>query len=208
MQFWPWRLRQASRGVRFVGMATVPSLLAVGTPAECHALIETFGGIEYVAGAVAEGRPLRRVARDLGVPYFWLHRWVYAVPARSALYRSALRARADEDVEDAIAIADHAADGELTVAAVQAAKLRADQRWKRAERAAPEVWGAPQNRTVAEVNVNVQHLDALRRVNAAPPAIPGVDYEVLDADPGQETGTPAAQVEEGQQIRQLDNLLP
>jgi hypothetical protein len=63
--------------------------------AEFIRAIEERGGIEWIAAAVERGRSRRAIAAEIGCGRWWLDRWIYADPSRTAsVRRSALRARA------------------------------------------------------------------------------------------------------------------
>lgn len=141
------------------------------------------GGVDFVLDQVANGSNLRTVARRLGVSYWWLYNWLAISPVRAEALRRARAANAEREVEEAGEIGDRLeAMPFISPAEVNAARLRMEHRWRKAERMAPEEWG--ERKAGAAVNVNIgdmgaAHLAAARQINDELAA--SADFQVLES---------------------------
>jgi hypothetical protein len=156
------------------------------TPAEQEHAIVMKGGVDFVLDQVANGSNLRTVARRLGVSYWWLYNWMVISPIRAEALKRARAANAEREVEEAGEIGDQlGAIPLLSPAEVNAARLRMEHRWRKAERMAPDDWG---EQKPAAVNVNVgaigaAHLAAARQINDE--LVSPAEFQVLESGTSQ-----------------------
>ena len=121
------------------------------------ATIKAAGGVDAILQAVANGKSLAAVARDIQVDRARLSDYLNKDEGTKSRLARARVAAAGALVDESLDIVDDA-----DPSTVQVAKLRADTRKWIASRLDRATWGEDRGPTVA-IQINGLHLDALRQ---------------------------------------------
>ncbi len=134
-------------------------------------------GEAFLFDQLAAGKTMSKLVGDMHLSKRVWYKWLHAAEGRYERYQAARKQWADQLAEETLDIADGAEDAHDA----QVRRLRIDTRKWLASRVSPESWGDTRRDPLLTINIQDQHLGALRELSIEQDAIEHSD-DVTDVD--------------------------